>query len=355
MGETTFGDVAYRVYVTTLLSLFAVFTASGWIGDDTVSASTTHDIVRDAPAWLGLLAALAVLGGVRTGSRGGPLAIEAADVQHMLLAPVDRRAVLRRPVSRSVGSALLWGALGGALAGDLAGQRLPGDGLAWIASGALAGATAAVLTVGAALLVAGRGPRSSRSSWRSPSAGPSPTSRPRRAPRRCSAASLRHRLRRRRHRCARLAIALVGTAFATIGSLSIEAARRSTALSGDSRSRSRTPLHRARPALPTATRRCVHAVPPLRRARRTTPRPRAICRTSPAGYSCARRAGALGGDRPPAQVWSGTTPLVVAGLASFVAALDDRAARTSTARRASRPFPAPTGGCSCVTSSVRPS
>jgi hypothetical protein len=337
MGETTFGDVAYRVYVTALLSLFAVFTASGWIGDETVSEATTRDIIREAPAWLGLVAAIAVLGGVRTGSRGGPLAIEAPDVQHMLLAPIDRRAVLRRPVTRSLGSALLWGALGGAVAGDLASQRLPGEGLAWVASGALAGATAAVLTVGAALLVAGRRiplvvpflAALALVGWSIADVADRSVQAPATVLGRIAiwaidfdAAGIVAPL---------LAVALAAVAFTWIGGLSIESARRRTALVGQLRF--------------AVTQQDLRTVLVLRRQLADeVMRSRPWFRPLPAGIAwrapvftrdlqnLARwplvRIGRVAGlgvviGLCLRGVWSGTTPLVlVAGLAAFVAALD---------------------------------
>jgi hypothetical protein len=337
MGETTIGDVAYRVYVTSLLSLFAVFTASGWIGDDTVSSSTAHDIARDAPAWLGLFAALALLGGVRTGSRGGPLAVEAADVHHMLLAPIDRRTVLRRPLSRIAGSALLWGAIAGAVGGDLAGQRLPGDGLAWVASGALAAATAAVLAVGVALLVAGRAIHAltpmvvalALVAWsiadvagRGVQAPFTVLGRVAVWPLDFDAAGLAWPV---------AALAVLAVAAITIGGMSIEAARRRTALIGQLRfavtqQDLRTVLvlrrqladevMRARPWFPSPTGGAAHAAPVLTRdlqsfARWPLVRAGRVLALGIVIGLCLRG------------VWSGTTPLLlVAGLAAFVAALD---------------------------------
>jgi hypothetical protein len=337
MGDTTFGDVAYRVYVTALLSLFAVFTASGWVGDETASSSTAHDIARDAPPWLGLLAALAVLGGVRAGSRGGPLAIEAPDVHHVLLAPIDRGAVLRRPLSRSVASAALWGALGGALAGDLAGQRLPGDGLAWVASGGLAGATGAVLTVGAALLVAGRSiPRFvplpaalALVAWSIADVADRGVQAPATVLGRIGvwaidfdAAGIAAPV---------VAIAIVGAAAMTIGGLSIEAARRRTALVGQLRfavtqQDLRTVLvlrrqlanevMRSRPRFPSLRGRPAYALPVLTRDLQNLARWPLVRIGRVAGLGVVIGLCMRG-------VWSGTTPLVlVAGLASFVAALD---------------------------------
>jgi hypothetical protein len=337
MGDTSFGDVAYRVYVTALLSLFAVFTASGWIGDETVSASTAGDLLRDAPAWLGLLAALAVVGGVRTGSRGGPLAVEAADVHHVLLAPIARRDVLRRPLTRAVGSALLWGALCGAVAGDLASQRLPGDGLGWVGSGALAGASAAVLTVAVALFVAGRTLpvfvpmvlALGLAAWSVADVADRGVQAPFTAlgrialwPLDFDAAGLAWPV---------VAIVVVALAAMTIGGLSIESARRRTALVGQLRfavtqQDLRTVLvlrrqladeaMRSRPWFPSLRGGAAESAPVFTRDLQNLAR-WPLVRVG----RCAALGVVVG--LCLRGVWSGTTPLVlVAGLATFVAALD---------------------------------
>ena len=88
------------------------------------------------PAVLGAGAALAIALGLRSGSDGGPIAIEPPDVRHLLLAPVPRREVLTRPVVQRLRSMAFGGALVGAIAGQLAARRLPGSGEAWAASAA---------------------------------------------------------------------------------------------------------------------------------------------------------------------------------------------------------------------------
>ncbi|MGB6057704.1 MAG: hypothetical protein WBF71_05520 [Microthrixaceae bacterium] len=156
IGDVAWGDLAYRVYTTTLgCIVFAIF-ASGWVGDHELSAAATADVVRLGPAWAGLGAAIAVLFGLRSGSRGGPLALEGADVYHLLLAPIDRSRVLRRPATGIVGYGIAGGAAAGGLAGALMSQRLPGSDTEWIASGVLYGGTVAALLLGSAMVCASR-------------------------------------------------------------------------------------------------------------------------------------------------------------------------------------------------------
>jgi hypothetical protein len=105
---------------------------------------------------LGLLVALLLAGGLRTGARGGPLALQPADVHQILLAPVDRGLALRGPALAQLRSRLFVAVVAGAVVANLAFRRLPGRPGAWIACGVLFGALAAAAAMGAALLASGR-------------------------------------------------------------------------------------------------------------------------------------------------------------------------------------------------------
>lgn len=152
LGALDWFEVAYRVYLFGIFGGGTVLWISSSVNDATVAAGALTDVSRRGPAVLGLLAALAVSAGLRGGSHGGPLALEAADVTHVMLAPIDRRHALMRPAVQRVRSALSAGVGVGAVAGQLAGRRLPGSLVAWAAGGALYGATVAMLWVGAALV-----------------------------------------------------------------------------------------------------------------------------------------------------------------------------------------------------------
>lgn len=148
-------DALYQVYITGLLSLVAVVALSGIIGGDKVSAQTVQDVRDHGAAVVGTLAAVAVFMGLRSGSRGGPLALERADVRHVLLSPVDRGVALRSPAWRQLRFLVFAGAVVGAVAGQLALRRLPGNPAEWIAVGALFGVTLVALFFGCALLASG--------------------------------------------------------------------------------------------------------------------------------------------------------------------------------------------------------
>ena len=160
LGDLEWFEIAYRVYLFALVGGGVVLWLSGLVGDDPATPGEVADVLERGPAVLGLGVAIAVALGLRSGSDGGPVSVEAADVRHLLLAPVPRRAVLSRPVVQRLRAVAFGGALVGAIAGELAARRLPGTGAAWAASGAAAGAVTGAAFVAAAVLVhAGRVPR----------------------------------------------------------------------------------------------------------------------------------------------------------------------------------------------------
>lgn len=155
LADVHWVDALYNVYLTALLSTIVVLFLSSWVGDRDVSAAGLIDVQADGPPLLGFISASAVAVGLRSGSRGGPLALERADVRHVLLSPVDRGAALRGPAYRQLRFGLFVGAIVGAIAGQLAVRRLGGAPAAWVASGAAFGATTVALALGLGLLVAG--------------------------------------------------------------------------------------------------------------------------------------------------------------------------------------------------------
>lgn len=152
LGNIEWFDAAYRAYLVGIFGGGSVLWISSSVHDSTVGDSALADVAEHAPSIVGLFAALIVLAGLRGGAQGGPVALEAADVMHVMLSPVDRRRALLRPALQRVRGALFAGAIAGAIAGQLAGRRLPGSLLAWAGGGALFGICVAMLWAGGALL-----------------------------------------------------------------------------------------------------------------------------------------------------------------------------------------------------------
>lgn len=149
-------DAMYRAYILSIAGVIAVLVASGYVGDGDVTASTLADVRTYGAAAVGAFLTVMLVVGVRSGARGGPLALEAADVRHVLLAPIDRNAALRGAALRQVRHLLLGGAAVGATAGQLAARRLPGNPAAWTACGAIAVSLGVAAGAGAGLVVSGR-------------------------------------------------------------------------------------------------------------------------------------------------------------------------------------------------------
>jgi hypothetical protein len=151
-------DALYQVYITALAVVAAILTLSSVIGDEPLSAEAVRRVADDGPAVLGLVASFAIGIGIRSGCRGGPLAVEAADVRHVLLAPIDRGAALRGPALRQLRFAAFAAAGVGATVGQFAGRRMSGHGSgpAWVLCGALFGAVVVGCGLGAALVASSR-------------------------------------------------------------------------------------------------------------------------------------------------------------------------------------------------------
>jgi hypothetical protein len=148
-------EALYRAYLTGITLSIGVLLLSGATGDTKITGSDLAGLRQHGGAWVGLAVALAFAMGLRSGGRGGPLVVEAADVRHVLLAPVDRSVALRGPAIRQLRFLVLVGATTGGIAGLLALRRLPGPPAAWVATGAATGALAVAGGFGLALLVSG--------------------------------------------------------------------------------------------------------------------------------------------------------------------------------------------------------
>lgn len=150
------GEAVYKVYITAILSGVAIWLLSGLTGDQHVAASAIRHVVERGPQVVGAAVGLAWAVGLRSGGRGGPLVIEAADVRHVLLAPVDRALAMRSPAVRQLRFGASAGAGIGAVGGLLAFRRLGGDPVVWLLCGAATGVLAVAGSLALAMVVSGR-------------------------------------------------------------------------------------------------------------------------------------------------------------------------------------------------------
>lgn len=149
-------DAFYQAYITALFAGVAVLAGSTYVGSGAIAESTSDRIASDGPAVLGLVVAVALLLALRSGSRGGPMAVEAPDVQHVLLSPVDRGVAVAGPALRQLRFAAFAAVVAGLVAGQLAGRRLDGGVIPWAISGAGFALVLVGLAVGVAWIAAGR-------------------------------------------------------------------------------------------------------------------------------------------------------------------------------------------------------
>jgi hypothetical protein len=155
LADVDLFEKLYQAYLTVITVGIIVAVSASIVGDDVVSSGTAARVVRDAPEVAGLVAALVLVIGLRSGSRGGPLTLEAPFIAHVLLSPLPRDVTLREPALRQVRQSMVLGAGTGGLAGMLTAQRLPFDHPPIVAWGAVAGAVLAAAATGCAMIVAG--------------------------------------------------------------------------------------------------------------------------------------------------------------------------------------------------------
>ena len=148
-------DTVYRAYVVGISLIAALMTLAAIVGDRAVGPRILDTVRNDGAAIAGILVAILIGIGLRSGTHGGPLAFEAADVHHVLLAPIDRGIVVRSAAYRQLRGVVTAGVLVGALAGLTAGPRFSRHGhdtAAWVLSGIAFGLLAALATWASALL-----------------------------------------------------------------------------------------------------------------------------------------------------------------------------------------------------------
>jgi len=153
-------DALYRVYLAAFVGGGVIMFLSGLVGDDPLVGQEVLDLTTHIPHVVGLVAAIVVFLGLRSGAHGGPIAIEEAEVRHVLMAPISRTTALRNPAVQRVRSFVFVGAIAGGVANQLLERRLVDESapmIVFIIFGALAGGIMGALFVVSALLAHGFG------------------------------------------------------------------------------------------------------------------------------------------------------------------------------------------------------
>ena len=150
-------ELLYRVYITALIGGFLLVWLSSLVTDAPFTQSQFDTLIHDGPRYVGFVMSVVWFLGMRSGSNGGPVSVEEAEVRHVLLAPVNRAAVLRHPAVQRLRTMAFTGTLAGGVTGLVLSKRVPkewGRGPnQWIVCGAVAGALIGASFVIAALLV----------------------------------------------------------------------------------------------------------------------------------------------------------------------------------------------------------
>ncbi len=153
-------EALYKVYIAAFLGGSAILFLSGLSTDTPLTTQQMANLSANTPHAVGLIAAVVVFIGLRSGANGGPIAVEEPEVRHVLLAPLDHAAVLRHPAIQRLRTFAFAGAIAGGTANQLLGRRVPQTGTSLVMFalwGALAGALMGMLFIIAALIVHGLG------------------------------------------------------------------------------------------------------------------------------------------------------------------------------------------------------
>lgn len=148
----------YQAYLAVAGAGAVIAIGASLVGDAEVGAGTAHRVITEGPAWVGLFLAAALVAGLRSGLRGGPLALEAPFVTHVLLSPVPRQLALRRPAWAQLRQAAVGGAAAGGVVALIVAGRLPFALPAMVTFAAATGALVAITSTGLAMVVSGRRP-----------------------------------------------------------------------------------------------------------------------------------------------------------------------------------------------------
>ena len=152
LGDTDWYDIAYRVYLFALVGLALVVWVSEAVDGVIGNGIDTDQLLERGPSIIGLLVVAAFALGVRSGADGGPIAIEVADIRHVLLAPISRRSVMLRPIGQRLRAAAFAIGLGGAVLGQLIATEVEGSRAAWAAACGAYGAIVGVTFVSTAVI-----------------------------------------------------------------------------------------------------------------------------------------------------------------------------------------------------------
>ena len=148
-------DAFYKAYVSAIFGAVIVYALTGWLGAKAITEAQKADFTNVYPSYVAVVVAILIALGLRSGGRGGPLALERATVRHVMLAPVAREDILRTAARRNLFHSAFLGAVLGGVVGAIAARRLPDPYAVWVLVFAVFGLFVATGATACALVVSG--------------------------------------------------------------------------------------------------------------------------------------------------------------------------------------------------------
>lgn len=148
-------NALYKAYMVGAALLVGGSVLVGLVQSAPLGSAVQKEVVHYGPLYLGLVLGITVFMGLRSGSRGGPLALQGADVRMILLSGVPKTHFLRSKAITQVRSALPAALLIGGLIGGIAHRALGFGTVPLVLEGALVGLLAVILFFGSGYISSG--------------------------------------------------------------------------------------------------------------------------------------------------------------------------------------------------------
>ncbi len=150
-------NALYKAYMVGAALLIGGSLLVGLVQAAPLGSAVQMEVVKFGPSYVGLAFGAFLFAGIRSGSRGGPLALQGADVRMILLSGVPRSRLLRSRAISQIRSAAAPALLIGGLAGGIAHRALGAGTLRVVVEGAVIGLAAVMAFFGSGYIAAGKG------------------------------------------------------------------------------------------------------------------------------------------------------------------------------------------------------
>ncbi len=153
--KTDLVNALYKAYMVGAALLVGGSLLVGLVQAAPLGSATQAEAIKYGPLYFGLAFAVVIFAGLRSGSRGGPLALQGADVRMILLSGVPRSHLLRSRAASQVRSAAAPAVLVGGLIGGIAHRALGAGTFRLVVEGALLGVVGVIAYFGSGYVASG--------------------------------------------------------------------------------------------------------------------------------------------------------------------------------------------------------